>query len=197
MDGSALVQSAQAALGAGDVEAALGHLREAVAAGPDPLARELLGGLLFFDDDLVGARRELELAFREWKDAGQARAAALVAAALADLHSSGFGHRVVGQGWVARARRLLAAEGRCVEQGYVELAVIACETDDVSRLEEATQVALDLAAEFGDPELEGGRWPTAGSRSWFGAAPGRGSPVSTRPWRRSPRARCATPRCWG
>ena len=96
----------------------------------------------------------MERAFREWRNAGEPRAAALVAALLADLHSSGFGNRVVGRGWVARARRLLAPEGRCVEQGYVELAVMACETDDVERLEQATRFALELADEFGDSELE-------------------------------------------
>jgi DNA-binding NarL/FixJ family response regulator len=154
VDGAALVESAQVALADGDVLGAITYLREAVAVRPDPSVREQLGGLLVFMDDLAGARQQLERAFREWRNAGEARAAALVAALLADLHSSGFGNRVVGQGWVARARRLLAPEGRCVEQGYVELAVIACETDDAERLEQATQLALELAAEFGDPELE-------------------------------------------
>ncbi len=133
---------------------AIEKLREAVAAGPDAVAHELLGGVLLFDDDLAGARRELEMAFRQWKDAGQTRAAALVAAALADLHTSWLGNPVVGQGWVARARRLVVAEGRCVEQGYVDLAVIACEAGDVDRLEQAAGRALELAREFGDLELE-------------------------------------------
>jgi DNA-binding CsgD family transcriptional regulator len=154
VDGAALVESAQVALADGDVVGAVARLREAVAVRPDPSAREQLAGLLFFEDDLVGARQELELAFREWKTQGAPRAAALVAASLADLHSSGFGNRVVGQGWVSRARRLLASEGRCVELGYVELSVIACETDDVERLEQATGFALELAGEFGDVELE-------------------------------------------
>lgn len=154
VDNAALVESAQVALADGDVLGAITHLREAVAVGPDPSARELLGGLLFSVDDLAGARQELERAFREWRNAGEPRAAALVAALLADLHSSGFGNRVVGRGWVARARRLLAPEGRCVEQGYVGLAVMACETDDVERLEQATRFALELADEFGDSELE-------------------------------------------
>ena len=148
------MESAQAALADGDVVGAIVSLREAVAILPNPSTREQLAGLLFLQDDLVAARQELELAFREWKTQGDPRAAALVAASLADLHSSGFGNRVVGQGWVARARRLLASEGRCVEQGYVELAVIACETHDVERLEQATQFALELAGEFGDSELE-------------------------------------------
>lgn len=129
-------------------------LREAVAAGPDPLAHELLGGLLLFDDDPVGARAELELAFRRWKDAGQARSAALVAATLADVHTSWLGNPIVGRGWVGRALRLLAPEGRCVEQGYVALAVIACEAGDVDGVERSAGMALELALEFGDSELE-------------------------------------------
>ena len=142
MDGAALLEAAQAALTEGDVAGAIARLREAVAARPDPSVREQLAGLLFLEDDLVGARQELEQAFSEWRSQGAPRAAALAAAALADLHSSGFGNRLVGQGWVSRARRLLESEGRCVEQGYVELAVIACETDDVERLEQATRFAL-------------------------------------------------------
>jgi hypothetical protein len=108
VDGAALAASAQVALAKGDVVAAAARLRESLAVHPNPSVREQLGGLLFFEDDLVGARDELELAFREWRSVGESRAAALVAASLADLHSSGFGNRVVGQGWVSRARRLLA-----------------------------------------------------------------------------------------
>ena len=153
MDATALIASVQAALAAGELGAALGCLREAVAAGPNPAARQLLGGLLFFDDDLAGARREWELAFREWKEAADMGRAALVAADLADLHTSGFGNRVVGQGWISRARRLLEPAGRCPEQGYVELAVIACDVD-VECLEQAAEMALGLARDFGDAELE-------------------------------------------
>ncbi len=154
MEGEALAESAQLALAGGDVIGAVARLREAVAVDPNPSVRELLAGLLFLEDDLVGAREQLELAFREWRAQGEGRAAALVAASLADLHSSGFGNRVVGQGWVFRARRLLESEERCPEHGYVELAVIACETQDAERLEQATRFALELASEFGDSELE-------------------------------------------
>lgn len=150
---SALVRAAQLALATGDYASAFEHLNRAVAAGGDPLAHQILGGALFFEDDLVGARRQLELAYRAWKDAGESRAAALVAVDLADLHWSGFGNRAAGHGWISRARRLLASEGRCVEQGYVELAFLACE-DDVSRLEQAAAMVLDLAVEFGDTDLE-------------------------------------------
>lgn len=153
MDGTSLLESAQAALAAGEIGAAFSCLQEAVGAGNNPLAHQMLGGLLFFDDDLIGAQREWELAFRQWKAGGDRRRAALVAADLADLHTSGFGNRVVGQGWISRARRLLASVGDCPEQGYVELALIACDVD-VECLERAAQAALELALQCGDSELE-------------------------------------------
>ena len=153
VDGLARLESARAALARGEVATAVDELQRVVGAGPDPLARHMLGGLLFFDDDFAGARRQFELAFREWRDAGQPRAAALVAADLADLHVSGLGNRGVGQGWLSRGRRLLDSEGRCVEQGYLELAVIACEVP-IGELEAAAEMALGLAREFGDTELE-------------------------------------------
>lgn len=153
MDGTSLLESAQAALAAGEIGAAFGFLQQAVAEGSNPLAHQILGGLLFFEDDLNGARGEWELAFRQWKAGGDTRRAALVAADLADLHTSGFGNRVVGQGWISRARRLLASIGDCPEQGYVELALIACDVD-VECLERAAQAALELAFQCGDSELE-------------------------------------------
>jgi hypothetical protein len=194
VDSAAVAASAQVALAEGDVGGAVARLREALAVGPNPSIREQLGGLLFFEDDLVGAREELELAFREWRNAGEARAAALVAASLADLHSSGFGNRVVGQGWVSRARRLLAPEGRCVEQGYVELAVIACETDDVERLDQASRFALELAGEFGDSELEVRALADSGYGLVVRGRVAEGSRDSTRPWPHCRPARCAARR---
>lgn len=153
MEGAALVEAVHETVGRGDLPGAMALLREALADGTNPLARELLGGLLLFDDDIAAARRELELAFREWSEAGEPMRAACVAATLADVHAAWLGNPAAGQGWVARARRLLEPVGRCVEQGYVELAIVACEQPDVAQLERAATVALDLAQEFGDPEL--------------------------------------------
>lgn len=148
------IVAAQEALGRGDVTAAKAQAVAAVKAGEGPAARELLAGLLLFDDDIDRARREFELSFREWRDAGEHKAAALVAATLADLHTSWLGNRRVGQGWAARGLRLLEQHGRCVERGYVELAVLACESPDIRSLETAAKAALDLALEFGDSDLE-------------------------------------------
>lgn len=148
------VGEARVALAAGDLASAVMLLRAVTVLGPAPEAHAMLGGLLYVVDDLSGARRELELAFRQWRDAGEPRQAAMVATHLADLHASGFGNFAAGQGWISRARRLLAPFGRCVEQGYVELSLVACAVDDVERLEEVTELALGLASEFGDANLE-------------------------------------------
>src|SRR5207302_8753761 len=105
-----VLAAAGASVMEGDIGGAVAMLRQATAdtTAPRPAARQLLAGLLYLDDDLPGARRELELAFREWREAGEPRRAALMASELGDLHTSGFGNRTAGQGWINRARRLLA-----------------------------------------------------------------------------------------
>lgn len=118
------------------------------------LASQAAGAQAMLDDDLVAARGHLERAFRLWRDAGQPRRAAIVAAELADLHGSGFGNRAAASGWVSRARRALEPLGRCVETGYVDLAQVACEVGDVDALGASAARALELAREFGDAELE-------------------------------------------
>jgi len=116
--------------------------------------QQRLGEQCFLDEDLDGVRRHLELAFRGWRAAGEPRAAARVAAALADLHASCLGNHAAGQGWVRRGRRLIEPLGRCVEVGYLELSIIACEAPDVGRLLASADLALELAHEFGDCDLE-------------------------------------------
>ena len=108
----------------------------------------------FLAEDLDGARRHLELAFRQWRAAGEPRAAARVAAELADLHASCLGNPRAGHGWAQRGRRLLDPVGRCVELGYLALSVVACEAPDVTALLASADLALELALEFGDADLE-------------------------------------------
>lgn len=153
-EGAALVGAAAAALAAGDVAGATAHLEVAVTRGDPPEARELLGGLAYFDDDFGPARGHWERAYRGFRDRGDRRRAARVAAQLAELHWSVLGNPAASRGWLGRARRLLAAEGRCPEVGYVALALVACEWTDVEALERAADEALALAIEFGDTDLE-------------------------------------------
>jgi DNA-binding CsgD family transcriptional regulator len=113
-----------------------------------------LAWVRFLDDDVAGARRHLELAFRQWRAAGEPRMAARVAAQLADLHGSCLGNTSACQGWAHRGRRVLGPVGRCVELGYLELPVVACFAPDVDALLAAADRALALAQEFDDPDLE-------------------------------------------
>jgi class 3 adenylate cyclase/DNA-binding NarL/FixJ family response regulator len=153
-DPAALMATAQHALGHGDVAAAVGALTAALAKRDMPEAHDFLAGLHFANEDLHDCRRHWEAAFRGYRDAGNLRAAARVAIWLAELHYGGLGHEAAGRGWLGRATRLVDQVGHCVERGYLELAMIACNVRSASALEASGALALELAVEFGDAALE-------------------------------------------
>ncbi|MDQ1384715.1 MAG: hypothetical protein QOG65_2094, partial [Actinomycetota bacterium] len=153
-EAASLLESAQSAFGRGDFALAAGDLRMTLDLEESAPARRLLGAIAYADDDFEGARREWEQAFAGLRAAGELRAAALVATDLAELHGNTLGNAAAGNGWIARARRLLDRAGPCVEWGYLELALMACERVDIDDLLRSTEHALALAAEFGDLDLE-------------------------------------------
>jgi len=73
---------------------------------------------------------------------------------LADLHAGSLGHEAAGHGWLGRARRLLDRVGPCVEQGWFDIALMACTRPNVDELLESADHALEIALEYGDPDLE-------------------------------------------
>jgi tetratricopeptide (TPR) repeat protein len=148
------VAEAGAALAAGDFDRARDALTAAAAAGAAPDAHLLLGALAFADEDFPAARAEWEEAFRRYRDADDLPGAARAATYLGMLYYDGYGNESASRGWLSRAGRLLDRAGRCVERGYWELALVACNARDVAALEESAAVALDLAIEFHDPDLE-------------------------------------------
>ena len=87
------------------------------------------------------------------KAGGETRAAAGLAIALIDLHTSVLGNAAAGNGWRARAERLLDEAGHCVEQGHYEIAVIACDRPDVDALAASADRARAIGEEFGDAGL--------------------------------------------
>lgn len=149
-----LVDSARQALAAGEMAAAKTALTQAVATGDAPGAGVLLGGLCMADDDFDGARQHWEIAFRLLRDAAELPAAVRVAAELASMHVSVWGNRAAGRGWVERGARLVRQVGRCVEEGYLALAILGCDQPDVTAVERNAALALDRAAEFADHNLE-------------------------------------------
>jgi tetratricopeptide (TPR) repeat protein len=149
-----LVQEGQAALSAGDFERATRSLISAVEIHGSTQARLLLGSIAFADENFPEASEQWESAFREFSIADDFRGAARAAICLGMLQYDALGNESASRGWLSRASRLLDRVGRCLERGYLELALVACNVRDVSALEESAAVALDLAIEFHDPDLE-------------------------------------------
>ncbi len=119
-----------------------------------PEARLQLGIHAYAHEDFAAASEHWERAFSAFREADDLRGAAHAATFLGIVHYDAWGNESVSHGWLSRAGRLLDRAGRCVERGYLELALVACAARDVSALEESAAVALDLAIEFHDPDLE-------------------------------------------
>ena len=141
-------------LWAGDVERARAGLDAVIDADDDPVAHLLRGFANFMDDRLQEACRDWEAAFQGFRRAGDFEPAARAALLLAETHTASLGHEAAGQGWLGRARRLLDRIGPCVGHGWYEIAVVACTRPDIDDLLESADRALDIALEFGDPDLE-------------------------------------------
>jgi DNA-binding NarL/FixJ family response regulator len=61
---------------------------------------------------------------------------------------------VASRGWEQKALRHVEQVGPCVERGYLALALTGCEIHDPRELRERAEVALTVAVEFGDHDLE-------------------------------------------
>jgi len=148
------LHTAQHLLGAGDVDAARSTLERVIDEHRDPTAYYLRGAIGYMDDRLDDACRDWEAAFQGFRERGEFERAARAAMGLAELHVGSLGHEAAGQGWLGRARRLLDRVGPCVEHGWFEIALMACTRPNVDDLLESADRALEIALEYGDPDLE-------------------------------------------
>ena len=98
VDADSLLVKGQRALDDGDLPSALGSFEAALEREESADLRQLAGGLRYLDDDLEAAREHWQIAFRLYQQAGDRRAAARVAADLADLHGSALGNHAAGVG---------------------------------------------------------------------------------------------------
>jgi DNA-binding NarL/FixJ family response regulator len=115
-----------------------------------------LGTSLF----MVGSTREAvhayEQAFAAFtgdRSAEAVRRAVRTAIQLVGLHLV-LGEPSAVQGWEQRARRACAPLGECIERGYLAVARVACDIHDPVELYDNATLALALAREFGDHDLE-------------------------------------------
>jgi tetratricopeptide (TPR) repeat protein len=117
--------------------------------------RELeLAGKALEAFDAQTSAAHLSAAIRSLTAAGDVRRAALVCARLGDLYGNAMGNGTAARAWFVRATRLIENEPPCIEQGWVAVAAMGCDVDDPAVLLERAQLALALARQFGDVNLE-------------------------------------------
>ena len=78
----------------------------------------------------------------------------MTCASLGNVYAYVMGNMTAGRAWFVRARRLVADEPPCIEQGWVAVAEMGCDVDDPAELLAAAELALDRARRFGDVNLE-------------------------------------------
>ena len=108
---------------------------------------------------------------------GNKRRAAAVAIRLAMEHADR-NETALWNGWERRAARLLADEGDCVEQGWLEIALVRSSFDrGPDEAMRHAQVALEIATRFGDRDLEAFALVVQGSILVFQTELERGLPL--------------------
>ncbi|MGB9378540.1 MAG: hypothetical protein WCB04_13615 [Mycobacteriales bacterium] len=149
-----LFKTVETSVAAGRMAEALELIDAAIVGNTEPelhFQRAQISWLLAQFDD---ARTHLVAAMHGFESLGQIPRAAVAAAWIGELHFDGLGQRMIGRGWLARADRMMQGQPPCVEQGWVDLSVVACSVADVTVLEARSHNALDIARRFGDIDLE-------------------------------------------
>jgi DNA-binding CsgD family transcriptional regulator len=139
--------------GLADWQGARDAFQSALDAAPgDPDALDGLGQSSWWlgeRDAAIDCRRE---AFAGYRRAGASRDAARVAIYLAGEHRID-GQAAAANGWLARARRLLADEEALPEIGWLEIEQ-AKRAGDPAEAERHARAALEIAQTLGDPDVE-------------------------------------------
>ncbi len=139
--------------GLADWQGARDAFQSALDAAPgDPDALDGLGQASWWmgeRDAAIEYRRE---AFAGYRRAGSSRDAARLAIYQAGEHRID-GKAAAANGWIGRARRLLADENALPEIGWLEIEE-AKRADDPGEAERHARAALDIAQTLGDPDVE-------------------------------------------
>lgn len=118
------------------------------AAALDGLARAR-----WWQSDVHGAVQSWERAYAAYRRGGADEPAAHVAVLLSREYAEGLGNDVLANGWLARARDVLAGHPDSVEWGWVSLADSERAVDPAPALDHAEH-ALTVARRTRDPDLE-------------------------------------------
>ncbi len=118
----------------------------------DPDALDGLGQASWWMGERDAAIEYRHEAFAGYRRAGSSRDAARLAIYLAGEHRID-GKAAAANGWIGRARRLLADEKAVPEIGWLEIED-AKRADDPAEAERHARAALDIAQTLGDPDVE-------------------------------------------
>ncbi len=144
-----------AALSRFDWPAACTHLAAAAEHDRSPAVLEALGMAYFWADhpDTIEVREE---AYRGYRDNGDMRSAARLAASLAFDHATFNGETAVAQGWLELAGRALAGLDLVPEHGLVAMweADFAVESADTDLAEQKAARVVEIGETLGNTDLE-------------------------------------------
>jgi DNA-binding CsgD family transcriptional regulator len=153
MAGSATPQTGWDALRAAQWEAARAAFDADLAGNETAAVLDGLARARWWLSDLPGAIEAWERAYTAYRRGGLDEPAAHVAMLLSREHAEGLGNDALANGWLARARDLLAGYPDSVEWGWVALVESERAFDPTSALEHSEQ-ALAVARRTRDPDLE-------------------------------------------
>ena len=145
----------EAALERGAWEEARAAFERALAAAAGPEALEGLATAAWFLDEVPLVFDARERAYATYREAGRATDAARIAIALAWDYRIFRGEAAVGNGWLARARRLLEGRGPTRERGWLLLREASFALPgDASLARQRCAEARALGGELDDLDLE-------------------------------------------
>jgi DNA-binding NarL/FixJ family response regulator len=147
------VAAAREALRRGDAAAARTELQPLLGDDPPAAVLELVGRADYVQLDYRAAIGMFEQAYGAYRSEGDHVGAVRVARTLAPLYGTILGEWAVGNGWLARAQRVLSDTDESAERGWVALNLGLFETDRALKHERFGE-ALEVARNHRDADLE-------------------------------------------
>jgi DNA-binding CsgD family transcriptional regulator/tetratricopeptide (TPR) repeat protein len=141
------------ALRVGDWDGARAAFERALASGGDGAAHDGLGRALWWLGDLESALDHRERAYVGFREQGNTSAAVRIALWLSREYLEAVGNEPASNGWVARAKGLIAGSPPGLDHGWLKL-TLSDRAMDPATIRADGYAALEIARRFRDSDLE-------------------------------------------